>query len=85
MPTSTFVPRPLFLEDLYVTTLPAPTTIPAQVLGSGTVNLSPIPITLLTQLLVATSDMNAASGGVAVGGVYILNTSGVYTLRTRMA
>lgn len=74
-------PRLISLEDLNVTNVPG-TQNTDTVLGLGPATVTKVPITLLTQLVSATSDANAAAQGVPVGGIYFLSTTS--TLHARM-
>jgi hypothetical protein len=88
MATETFTPRLICMEDLLVSQLYAYESSPQTVLGAGTVSLTPIPLTLITQLVVAASDTAAAGLGVAVGDVYVQGPNvqtPTYKLHTRMS
>jgi hypothetical protein len=76
-------PRPIYMEDLAVGTIPGTQTT-AVILGLGSATVTYIPLTLLTQLVVATNDAAAATAGVAVGSSYINSTLG-NVLHTRMS
>lgn len=68
--------RKLGIEDLEVTANPAAATVDMEVFGVGTAPITPIPITLLTQLVSAVNDAAAATAGVALGTVYYSTTVG---------
>jgi hypothetical protein len=74
-------PRLIAVEDLAASNQPGQ-TFTDNVLGVGPSTLTMIPITLLTQLVVAASDAAAAAAGVGVGGIYILSPG--MTLQTRL-
>lgn len=72
MPTDiTLTPRPLYKEDLALTTTPTGETASVTVLGAGTQTLNKIPMVLMTQYTVAANDAAAAAAGVALGECYI--------------
>lgn len=77
-------PRPIYVEDMSATNVPGTTTTDTILgLGSG-VTVTKVPITLLTQLVVAANDAAAATAGVPVGGIYVNSTTG-NALHTRMS
>ena len=70
----TISPRPIYLEDLAVSTSNAPATVNEEVMGVGTVPLTPISVMLYSDLDPYASDAAAAAGGIG-GGYHYFNTS----------
>lgn len=83
MPSAiTITPRPLYIEDLALTTTPAGATASVTVLGAvGAQTLNKIDMIRYTQFTIADNDVAAAAGGVAVGEVYV---SSAGKLRARL-
>lgn len=79
----TVTPRPIYLEDLAVSTSQAPATVSEYVGGVGDTNLTPIAVVLYSAFSSYANDAAAAAGGVPVGGLYF--SSAYNTLHTRMA
>lgn len=70
-------PRLIYLEDLATTANPDGEQEPVYVMGeaSNPVNLTRIPLVLLTQFVKASNDSDAESKGVPLGGIYYNTTT----------
>lgn len=78
----TLTPRLLYAEDLALSTSNAPATVDKEVMGVGTVPLTPISAVLYSTFHSYANDAAAAAGGVPVGGLYYSSTYS--TLHVRM-
>lgn len=84
MPDSLVItPRPIYKEDIQFTTDPNAPQVTEQVLGVGSVPLSPVDAVLFSWFGQYASDAAAASGGVGIGTVYY-NTA-IHSLKARMS
>lgn len=79
----TVTPRPIYLEDLAVSTSPSPTPVSEYVGGVGTTPLTPISMVLYSAFTQAANDSAAATAGVSVGYIYYNTTTSA--LKTRMS
>jgi hypothetical protein len=70
----TITPRKTYLEDLALSTSNAPATVNEEVMGVGTVPLTPISAVLYSAFGSYANDAAAAAGGVHVGGLYYSST-----------
>jgi len=66
----TITPRPLYVEDLALSTSNAPATVNEEVMGVGTVPLTPISAMLYSDLHPYADDAAAAAGGIGIGFHY---------------
>ena len=78
----TITPRPIYLEDLAVSADFSPTPVNEEVMGVGTVPLTPIPVMLYSDLHSYADDTAAAAGGIGVGYQYWNSTTSLP--KTRM-
>lgn len=84
MPSSlTITPRPIYLEDLALSTENDPDQVDAVVGGVGTVPLTPITAVLYSAFGAYANDAAAAIGGVGVGYQYY--NTGTNLLKVRMS
>ena len=74
--------RPIYLEDLAVSTDNSPTPVNEEVMGVGTVPLTPISVILYSDLHSYANDAAAAAGGIGVGYWYFNSTTSLP--KTRM-
>ena len=77
----TISPRPIYLEDLAVSTSNAPATVSEEVMGVGTVPLTPISAVLYSAFTSYANDAAAAAGGVLVGQLYYNSTHSALHVR----
>ncbi len=83
MPDSaTVISRPIYQEDIALTTNYTPVTVTETVMGLGPTALTPLNCIRYSDLTRAADDVAAAAAGVAVGEVYMVTATG--KLRARM-
>jgi len=79
----TVTPRPIYVEDLALSTSNAPATVDHEVAGVGIVPLTPISAMLYSDLHPYADDSAAAAGGIGVGYHYFNTTTSLP--KTRMS
>ena len=76
-------PRPIYKEDLALSTDHSPATVNETVMGVGVVALTPISAVLYSAFGAYANDAAAASAGVNLGEIYYNSTFGkLYARRT---
>lgn len=77
----TISPRSIYIEDLALSTSNAPATVNEEVMGVGTVPLTPISAVLYSAFSSYANDVAAAAGGVLVGQIYWNSTNSALHVR----